>query len=65
MEFTNSPSSTSADLGEGTLSAPEGLNVSLAMEESFLKPQEQQLEESRNSSSSSDSLVENLHALPL
>ncbi|KAK6641827.1 hypothetical protein RUM44_013545 [Polyplax serrata] len=62
MEFTNSPS-TSFDLGEGTLSAPEGLNIPLATETGSLKVQ--QSDESHNSSSSSDSLGENLHALPL
>lgn len=62
MEFTNSPSA-SFDSGEGTVSAPEALNVSLLAESPLLKQQVDS--EIQNSSSSSDSLGENLHALPL
>lgn len=70
MEFTTSPSA-SFDLGENALSAPEGLNIPPAPEllgESVLDVevlQKSQQDETQNSSSSSDSLGENLHALPL
>ncbi|KAL0266461.1 UNVERIFIED_CONTAM: hypothetical protein PYX00_008987 [Menopon gallinae] len=60
MEFTTSPSS-SFDIGEGASSAPEGLNLATSSEVS----KKTQPDDVQNSSSSSDSLGENLHALPL
>lgn len=70
MEFTTSPSA-SFDFGENALSAPEGLNLLPAPEplcEAVLDVevvQKSQQDEIQNSSSSSDSIGENLHALPL
>lgn len=70
MEFTTSPSA-SFDLGENALSAPEGLNILPAPEplcEAILDVEavaKSQQDEIQNSSSSSDSIGENLHALPL